>query len=567
MSAKCIEALHAAFKKAGFKGICVTKNTSESAKRDIGKNINTIMADLDYFIHIPTIDVGVDYNVKDYVDYVIGIFSTYSEVDVETSIQMMRRVQHVKSNTYLSFAGTPVKNSLMHEIDNSPNAAPESELAWKDGRKQLNPPAETVETWLHKAFREEIIDDIKVLKHKDSDQCKDGKCKQTCYRHTDSSAVGCGDHCVKGCDRHAEYLRGDTHTGFYNLLFKTTHHPHKPEGCKNRTHHTEGPACAFKSIMEAVLFRALYCWGRQSFNLWITGHSLGGALASLCMARLQTIVEKEDPLVRGLSDKEKEHFVGRTVLDVMISQFFKTLFQDEPDHQIHHCRQCRHCARADDGEPQTDCKLACRRCKILKMREARGLFVCCLEGWQAQQSEDDREITQVLSGCKKCSEQEETTLRNTPCDKCHTSCKQCGQCEPCKKEKCERYLNLVVEPKNWLVLRDCYTFASPKVGNSTFAQQFARNRIEWARSNAESQYWRVVVDGDPAPNQPAFAGYEHVGELCPAPIPPTRFENMKWYQKIVAAVKSPLEWLVGAHFAVTYYDSLSLLRKQEVKNA
>ncbi|KAI1287891.1 hypothetical protein EDD11_010161 [Mortierella claussenii] len=68
------------------------------------------MTDLDYFIHTPIISVGVDYNVKDHVDYVIGIFSTNSEVDVETSMQQMRRVRHVESKTYLVYADAVTKN-------------------------------------------------------------------------------------------------------------------------------------------------------------------------------------------------------------------------------------------------------------------------------------------------------------------------------------------------------------------------------------------------------------------------------------------------------------------------
>ena len=68
------------------------------------------MADLDYFTHTPTISVGVDYNVKDHVDYVVGIFSTLSEVDVETCMQMMRRVRHVKSKTYLVHADTAIND-------------------------------------------------------------------------------------------------------------------------------------------------------------------------------------------------------------------------------------------------------------------------------------------------------------------------------------------------------------------------------------------------------------------------------------------------------------------------
>lgn len=110
MSAELTEALHAMLTEVGFKGVCVTKNTPESVKKDISKNINSTMADLDYFIHTPTTSVEVDYNVKDHVDYVIGIFSTHSEVDVETCMQMMRRVRHVKSNTYLVYADATTRN-------------------------------------------------------------------------------------------------------------------------------------------------------------------------------------------------------------------------------------------------------------------------------------------------------------------------------------------------------------------------------------------------------------------------------------------------------------------------
>ncbi|KAF9407786.1 hypothetical protein BGZ94_002559 [Podila epigama] len=110
MSAQWAEALHVMLTSAGFKGICVTKNMEEDKKRDISKNINTTMADLDYLIHTPTISVGVNYNVKDHVDYVVGFFSTHSEVDVETSMQMMRRVRHVKEKTYLIHVDAAINN-------------------------------------------------------------------------------------------------------------------------------------------------------------------------------------------------------------------------------------------------------------------------------------------------------------------------------------------------------------------------------------------------------------------------------------------------------------------------
>ncbi|KAK3823816.1 MAG: hypothetical protein J3R72DRAFT_497082 [Linnemannia gamsii] len=47
-----------------------------------------------------------------HVDYVVGIFSTHSGVDVETCIQMMRRVRHNKSKTYLVHADATTNKKL-----------------------------------------------------------------------------------------------------------------------------------------------------------------------------------------------------------------------------------------------------------------------------------------------------------------------------------------------------------------------------------------------------------------------------------------------------------------------
>ncbi|KAF8920947.1 hypothetical protein BGZ58_004207, partial [Dissophora ornata] len=99
--AESAEALHSQLQEEGFHGKCVTSNSSPDVKSDTAKNINALMEDLDYFIHTPTLSVGVDYNVPDCVDYVVGFFSTMSQVNVETCRQMMRRVRHVKSKTYL----------------------------------------------------------------------------------------------------------------------------------------------------------------------------------------------------------------------------------------------------------------------------------------------------------------------------------------------------------------------------------------------------------------------------------------------------------------------------------
>ncbi|KAK3846356.1 MAG: origin of replication binding protein-domain-containing protein [Linnemannia gamsii] len=93
--------LHQQLSDAGFHGKCVTSLTDDKDKRAISEDINTIIASCDYFIHTPTISVGIDCNVEECVDYVVGFFSTKSQVNVETCRQMMRRVRHVRSKKYL----------------------------------------------------------------------------------------------------------------------------------------------------------------------------------------------------------------------------------------------------------------------------------------------------------------------------------------------------------------------------------------------------------------------------------------------------------------------------------
>jgi hypothetical protein len=101
LSAERTETLHKQLSQAGFRGQCVTSLTDDKDKRAISENINTTIVSHDYFIHTPTISVGIDCNIEQCVDYVVGFFSTKSQVNVETCRQMMRRVRHVKSKTYL----------------------------------------------------------------------------------------------------------------------------------------------------------------------------------------------------------------------------------------------------------------------------------------------------------------------------------------------------------------------------------------------------------------------------------------------------------------------------------
>ncbi|KAF9196902.1 hypothetical protein BGZ49_002671 [Haplosporangium sp. Z 27] len=97
-------AMHEELLKMRFKGKCITGDSGEEEKRHISQYINEVMWDLDYFIHTPTICVGIDYcNIKCKFDYVAGFFSTQSKVNVETSRQMLRRARHVTSKTYLIY--------------------------------------------------------------------------------------------------------------------------------------------------------------------------------------------------------------------------------------------------------------------------------------------------------------------------------------------------------------------------------------------------------------------------------------------------------------------------------
>ncbi|KAF9172169.1 hypothetical protein BGX20_006213 [Mortierella sp. AD010] len=63
------ESLHAELKDIGFIGICITANSLELEKRTFAQDINKIAPTLDYFIHTPTITVGLDCNVQHF-----GIF-------------------------------------------------------------------------------------------------------------------------------------------------------------------------------------------------------------------------------------------------------------------------------------------------------------------------------------------------------------------------------------------------------------------------------------------------------------------------------------------------------------
>ncbi|KAG0351782.1 hypothetical protein BGZ54_003101 [Gamsiella multidivaricata] len=102
--------MHEQLRKLGFKGMCITVESTDYAKSDMAKNINTLMSGLQYFIHTPVVSQGIDYNVPDCVDLVVGFFSSRSEVNSESSRQMMRRVRSAKEKKYLMYIDQHTNN-------------------------------------------------------------------------------------------------------------------------------------------------------------------------------------------------------------------------------------------------------------------------------------------------------------------------------------------------------------------------------------------------------------------------------------------------------------------------
>ncbi|KAF8962662.1 hypothetical protein BGZ46_001136 [Entomortierella lignicola] len=103
------EGLHAELKAMGFIGMCITANSLELEKRTSAQGINKIAPTLDYFIHTPTITVGLDCNVPHF-DYVVGFFMSQSKVTVETCRQMLRRVRRVQQKEYLIYISNSTSN-------------------------------------------------------------------------------------------------------------------------------------------------------------------------------------------------------------------------------------------------------------------------------------------------------------------------------------------------------------------------------------------------------------------------------------------------------------------------
>ncbi|OAQ25649.1 alpha/beta-hydrolase [Linnemannia elongata AG-77] len=231
----------------------------------------------------------------------------------------------------------------------------------------------------------------------------------------------------------SEYLYGEVHKGFYECLFPDA----KPEMYDNQTYDRTNP---FNTIMETIFEVAKAAKEKtgKPVNLWLTGHSLGGALAALVMARLQMPVQEDDPLLRKAEEEDEE---------------------DEYDERGHRMHKSRMTSTDADGAPGT-------------------------EG-------DDVQKTTVLA----------------------------------------KMLAKYSDDPELIVLRDCYSVASPKIGDSIFANEFAKHQLDFCQASPyKSVYWRVVANEDIVPRLPP------AGSVDPN-------SDRKFPPPCVHCFNTPQEWL------------------------
>ncbi|KAF9952646.1 hypothetical protein BGZ70_000548 [Mortierella alpina] len=311
------------------------------------------------------------------------------------------------------------------------------------------------------------------------------------------------DECLAGAtffrDNHSgsyrKFLAGQVHKGFHDSLFGVIN-PAAPAGSHDintitRSKHgvfIRGPLTPMKCILENILRKA-FQWRVKSnqpqpIHLWVTGHSLGGALASLAMAYLQSTVEESDTILDGWNvSGQNTPGVGSTVLEVMNAQFCKGYsFYDA-------CRNCLTCKRMK----RRSCN-DCYDCKNLRLKTIRDLHEGCEP---CKQLIDDRTKEFNRGGCSDCKS-DKTVKKDyggglQRCKACDY-CDECGSCDYCRARSHCPYSKNHME---LVVLRDCYTFGSPKVGDAAFAKAFVDDQLNLRRNSPyKPTYWRIVNQGD-----------------------------------------------------------------------
>ncbi|KAF9275041.1 hypothetical protein BGZ68_000163 [Mortierella alpina] len=231
-----------------------------------------------------------------------------------------------------------------------------------------------------------------------------------------------------------EYLYGEVHKGFYESLFPDP----APVGCYEKV--TLDKTNPFNTIMDAIfgIAKSLKEKTGKPVNLWMTGHSLGGALAALTMARLQMPLRPHDPLFEGKDPKTIQILnhdgTPRTVLQEMTARY-NASHPLSPD------------SSSDDNGRHSHFPFS------------------------------------IFHDIKHHHSDKPSHGRH----KSHGSSSSSSH---------QNDLDL-------FLLRDCYSFASPKVGDTSFAKEFDRHHTQFLKHNIHRPvYYRVIVDKDLVPRMP-----------------------------------------------------------------
>ncbi|KAI1313430.1 hypothetical protein EDD11_002638 [Mortierella claussenii] len=248
----------------------------------------------------------------------------------------------------------------------------------------------------------------------------------------------------------SEYLYGEVHKGFYESLFPD---PAPLDWYERATYDKSNP---FDSIMETIFETAKKLKEKtgKPVNLWMTGHSLGGALSALTMARLQLPLRKDDPLFKDCDPAavrtHNNDGTARTVFDEMLARFH---------------------AFSDNALAESFSMSTLSSCTSVSPSSSGSTFPFSLFHRHYGGKSHNHSHSHLPSFHSSHSR----SMKHN--DKDHTD--------------------------NIIILRDCYSFASPKLGDTAFAQEFDRHHTAFfAQSPHKPVYYRVAVDKDIVPRLP-----------------------------------------------------------------
>ncbi|KAF9202696.1 hypothetical protein BGZ49_007169 [Haplosporangium sp. Z 27] len=249
----------------------------------------------------------------------------------------------------------------------------------------------------------------------------------------------------------SEYLYGEVHKGFYECLFPDT--PQQENDTINRYN-------PFDTVMATIFDVATKLKARtgKPVNLWMTGHSLGGALAALTVARLQLPLRANDPLFKGY----------------------------EPAHIS---------LNNKDGTPRTVLQEMLHRYNDFPSSSASTVVSSPVDSTATTPTTASHGPISVFSRIfHRHSDDGNHEHHDSPADFFH------------------RHLyphSHDVNADDLIVLRDCYSFASPRLGDTPFAKEFDKNHTRYFENSPyKPVYYRVMVDKDIVPMLPPSCNAE-----------------------------------------------------------